>query len=143
MAGETFGIGEQRGLGAENAESLRGILLHGDELDEVVDAEAAADAGHAAGGQGVIGAGDVIAHGLRRPAADEDRARVPDPIEIGGRVHGEVLGSEPVRNRTRLAEVGRDDGEAIAGEGFARYGIISAEQFRFGDDRLWPGQRVW
>jgi hypothetical protein len=80
-------------LRAECAHCLCRILLHGDELDEVVDAEAAAHAGHAAGGQRVVGSGDVVAHGLRGPAAYEDRACVPHPIEIAGRVDGEVLGA--------------------------------------------------
>ena len=68
--------------GPSTRSALRSILLHGDELDEVVDAQAAAHARHAAGGQRVIGARDVIAHGLRRPAAHEDRTRICDPVEI-------------------------------------------------------------
>src|ERR1035437_9509002 len=69
---EAFGFGQQCSRRAKYAHSLCRILLYGDELDEIVDAEAAAHSRHSAGGQGVIGAGNVITHGLRGPAAHED-----------------------------------------------------------------------
>src|ERR1039458_10388212 len=65
VGGEAFGLGQQCRGRAKYAHSLCRILLHGDELDEIVDAEAAAHSRHSAGGQSVIGAGDVIAHGVR------------------------------------------------------------------------------
>ena len=102
MAGEAFGFGETHGLRTESLHGCRRVFLHGDELHEVVDAEAAAHAGHAAGGQGVIGAGDVISHGLRGPAADEDGAGVRDPVEVGDGVDGEMLGGEAVGDAARF-----------------------------------------
>src|ERR1035437_2068420 len=73
VGGEAFGFSQQCRGRAKYAHSLCRILLHGDELDEIVDAEAAAHSRHSAAEQGVMGAGDVIAHGLRGPAAHEDR----------------------------------------------------------------------
>ena len=74
-----FGFGKADGVGAESCESLRRVLLDGDEFDEIHDAEASADGCHAAGGEGVVWSGDVVAHGLRRMVADEDAAGVLDP----------------------------------------------------------------
>src|ERR1035437_4917517 len=61
VSGEAFGFSQEGRRRAECAHSLCRILLHGDELYEIVDAEAATHSRHAAGGQSVIGAGDVIA----------------------------------------------------------------------------------
>jgi hypothetical protein len=44
VAGEAFGFGQRMAWGRALRGLLRVYILHGDELDEVVDAEAAADA---------------------------------------------------------------------------------------------------
>ena len=51
----------------------------------------AADATDAARRQNVVGSGDVVAHRLRSGVADEDRARVLDPLKVGSGVNGEML----------------------------------------------------
>ena len=56
----------------------------------------------AASGKNVVGAGDVVAHGLRSEGADEDRAGVLDPGKIGESVDGQVLGSEAIGEGLRL-----------------------------------------
>ncbi len=62
----------------------------------------AADARHGAGGQRVVGAGDVVAHGLRGPAADEDRACIADPVEVAGGVYCEVFRRDAVGDELRF-----------------------------------------
>ena len=110
----------------EGAGSFGGVFLHGDQLDKVVYAQASANASHSSRGQSVIGSGDVIAHGLRRPAADKHRACILHPIEIGSCIHGEVFGSDAIRDGARFAESGGDDDEAVAREGFAGNRIVAA-----------------
>ena len=61
MGGEAFGMGEGDGRGAELGE--RGFIQpqEAGALHEVEDRQAAGEAGAAAGGEDVVGAGDVIA----------------------------------------------------------------------------------
>ena len=117
VTGQAFGVGKEDCLWSENAQGLLFILLHRDELDEVVDAETAADSRCAAGRQRVIGTGYVIAHRLRRPAANEDGARVDDPAEIGSRVNGEMFWRETIGDGARFFDCGSNDHQAIAIEG--------------------------
>ena len=134
VAGEAFGFGEQHRFRSEGAERFLIVLLHGDELDEVVDAQAAAHARGAAGGQSVIGAGDVIAHGLRGPAADENGTGVLDPIKIDGGVNGEVFGRETVGDGAGFFDCCGDDDEAVAVDGLTGYGVVAAAESCFGDN---------
>ena len=127
------------------------ILLHGDEFDEVVDAESAAHTRHAAGGQRVVGAGDIVAHGLRGPAAHKDRACVLHPVEIACSVYGEVFGCETIGDGARFVYARCNDDQAVAIEGLARNGVVAAAQLRLGNDLFGEigargdedGQRLW
>src|SRR4051794_27841806 len=58
MAGEPLRFCDQRGMRTKLRNSLRRIFLHGDELDEIVDAQAPPHARHPAGGQRMVGTGD-------------------------------------------------------------------------------------
>ena len=77
--------------GTELPHACARILLHCDQLDEVIDAEPAANPRHTPGRQGVIGARDVVAHGLSGPAPDKYRAGVVNPIKIFAAVNGQML----------------------------------------------------
>ena len=66
-------------------------FLDGYELDEIENAETATEAGLPGGGQNVVGAGGVIAHGLRRVVANEDGACVSNVRQVFAR-DGDVLG---------------------------------------------------
>src|SRR5579871_6058694 len=59
VGGEAFGFGDQCGVRAKGGDALRRIFLDGDQFDEIVDTQPPAHPGHAAGGQGVIGSGNV------------------------------------------------------------------------------------
>jgi hypothetical protein len=64
MSRQSLGIGEPNGGRTELLHSGLRIFLNGYELYEVEHAEAAADAREPAGGQRVVGAGDVVAQRL-------------------------------------------------------------------------------
>ena len=81
----------------------------------------------AAGGQRVIGSGDVVAHGLRRPAADEDRAGVPNPFEVAGGVDGQMLGSDAVGEGAGFVRCGCDDDQAVADRALRLLGCRGAQ----------------
>jgi hypothetical protein len=124
VGGEAFGFGEGDGVGADLAERVEGVLLDGDDLDEVEDGEAAADAAIAAGGEDVVGAGDVVAHGLRGVVADEDGAGVLDPAKVGAGVDGEVLRGEAVGEGLGFLRGGGDEDEALSVEGLEGDGVV-------------------
>src|SRR6266702_2100983 len=54
VACQSFGLCEQNCLGAECAQALRRVLLHGDEFQEIIDAQSATETSGSARGQGVI-----------------------------------------------------------------------------------------
>ena len=82
----------------------RRILLHGNQLHEIIHAQSAAHARHSARGQRVIRPGDVVAHRLRRPSAHKHRARVLHPLQIVRRIHGQMLGRQAIRDFARFLE---------------------------------------
>ncbi len=81
--------------GAILARPFASNLLHGDDLQEVVDAQPAAKAGGAGSGQNMIRPGGIVPGRLRRIVADENRARTVHPGEIVI-VDREVFGSDAV-----------------------------------------------
>ena len=60
MGPETFGFGERCDHRCKVAKSLEMKLLHGDDLQEIVDAQAAANASCTRSGQNVIGTGSIV-----------------------------------------------------------------------------------
>ena len=151
MGSKAFGFGQQSGVRTENTQGLLRVLLHCDEFDEVVDAEAAADTRCAAGWQRVVGSGNVVAHGLRGPAAYKDRAGVPHPVEVAGGIYGEVFGRETIGDGVRFVYARCNDDQAVAVEGLARDRIFAAPELCLGDDLFGEistrgdedGQRLW
>ena len=125
MTMQTFSFGERDSCGTESPQAVRLIFLHGDDLEEVGDAEASAHASEAAGGECVVGAGDVVAERLRRIWADEDGAGVADPCEVGFAVDGEVFGGESVGDLVCFVGGASHDCGAVATDGFASGGIGS------------------
>ena len=134
MAGEAFGFGDADGLLSQGYDGCRFVLLDGDELDVIHHTQAAADGGHAACGQGVIGAGDVVSQWLRGEWTDEDRAGVANPREIGLSVDGEVLGGETIRNVVSLVCTADNDGVAVVANGFTGDCVGPCLPFDFGNN---------
>src|ERR1700722_5951823 len=93
---QAFGLGERNRRGTKPLDSLSLILLDCNELQEVRHAEATANSRQTACWQCVIWARDVVAHGLCRIAANEDRARVGYPFQVSLRVNRQMLRSEAV-----------------------------------------------
>jgi len=96
VAVEAFCFSKNDGGWTESVDARGGVLLHGDDFEEVCDAQPSADRSERTGGQGVIGAGNVVSQRLRGMWADEDRAGVADPGEVGVGVDGEMFGGEAV-----------------------------------------------
>ena len=72
----------------------------------------------------MVRAGHVVAHGLRRPIAQEDGAGVLDLAEVVHRmphVHLQMLGRYHVHRLDGLRHVAHDDDEPLAFERLARY----------------------
>ena len=85
-------------------------------------AQGSCEAGRAAGGQGVVGAGQVVAHGLGRVGAQEDGAGVPDPLRQGfGILHQQfkVLRGEAVAEAGGFPQVVAHHDQAPVVEGLA------------------------
>jgi len=82
VGGEAFRFGERLDDGSDPAQAGGGEFLHGDDFDEVEDAETATEAGGACGGEDVVSAGSVVSGRLRRVVADEDGAGVAQGGEI-------------------------------------------------------------
>ncbi len=93
-------------------------------------------------GKRVIRAGDVVAHGLRGPAANKNRARILNPLEIARRIDGEVFGRKTIGDVARLVDDLATNHKAVALESLARDGIVAAAQLCFGDDRFAPDLRA-
>ena len=109
-----------RSSASASVTTWRGDLAQGglvvvDDVDaaqERLHRQAAAVAGAAAGGQHVVGAGDVVAEADRRERPDEDGAGVADPRGDRGRVAGldlQVLGGVGVDDRQPGVEVVDED----------------------------------
>ena len=113
-------------------------------LEEVVDRQARREARRAAGGQHVVGAGHIVADGLRGVAAEEDRAGVAHPVgQPLGLVHREldVLGRDAVDQAGRVVQR-RDDHRAVVAPGSG--GVVAGRQRRQlpldrGDHRVGEG----
>jgi hypothetical protein len=103
---------------ADGAQRLRRHAGQRRALEEVHDRQARGEAGRAGGGKDVVRAAHVVADGLGRPAAHEDRAGVADAFRQRlGVLHAELemFGRDPVRQRHGLVEVaGHDDGAVVA-----------------------------
>ncbi len=113
---ESLRLGQQHGLRTKLGQRFRGILLHRDELEKIEYAQAPSLRGQAARGQCVIGAGDVIAHRLRRIFSHEDAARIADPLQILRTIDGEVFGREQIHQVARLGLCLRDEDVSVRSE---------------------------
>src|SRR5437660_12135898 len=76
MGLETLDLGQRFHGFSYLVQAVAGEFLDGDELDEVENTKAAAEAGLPGGWQNVVGTGGVIARSLRRVVANEDGACV-------------------------------------------------------------------
>ena len=83
---QTLPLGKIGNAGGNLAQRLPGVVKKAGFLDEVVHAQGAGEAGGAAGGQGVVGACEVIPQRLGHVAAQEDAARVLDLVQHAERV---------------------------------------------------------
>ena len=95
MGGQVLGAAEGVDPGGDVGQRVAVALDHVDDLEVGVDRQAAGVPGGAAGGQHVVGAGQVVAERDRAVGADEDRAGVADLGRDLGRVLGldlQVLG---------------------------------------------------
>ena len=118
VGGQSLEVGERHAGLPQHLEVAPVEAGHARPLQEVVHAQGGAEAGGAGGGQGVIGARDIVAQRDRGIGTDEDRARV---LHLGGerrRIGGdqlEVLGREVVGHLHRLVQVGHDHDAAVGG----------------------------
>src|SRR6266576_5296602 len=113
MSLETLDLGQRFHGFSYLVQAVAGKFLDGDELDEVENTEAAAEAGLPGSWQNVVGAGGVIARSLRRVVANEDGAGVSNEREIfaSGR---DVLGGESVCPRAGLLTgFGKENGSLL------------------------------
>src|SRR5271157_3111065 len=95
MGAKAFGFGEGSDHGRKLAQSFYIEVLYGDDLYEVVDAQATAKPRRSRRGQNVIGAGRIISSRLRRVVANEDRRGITYLGKIAS-INREVLRSDPI-----------------------------------------------
>src|SRR5690349_17001485 len=76
MGPETLDLGKSFHGFSYLVQTVEGKFLDGYEFYEIENAESAAEARLTGGGQNVVGAGGVVARGLRRVVANEDGACV-------------------------------------------------------------------
>ena len=98
------------------------VLDDGGLLHEIVHGKRRRVAGRAAGGQRVVGAGLVIAHGLRRPRPQEDGAGVADGAQIlhgALHVHLQMLGRNDVHHLQGLIHGSAHEDEPVIVKGGA------------------------
>ena len=118
MGFEAFGAGEGGDGRGEFAEGGLGQVLHGDHFQVVGDGEAAAQAGGAAGGEDVVGAGCVVAGGFGTEGADEDAAGVADAGEQRLVGDAEVLGGEAIGDFDGFVETAYEDDGGVLRDRF-------------------------
>ena len=108
--------------GARRAKPAARNFLHADALHKIGDRKAAARAGHAAGGQHMIGAAGVVAERLRAPVAEENASGGVDAIEQAARDAGqsEMLGRKKIDEANGVREIARDKHRAAFGKRAAR-----------------------
>ena len=107
MGGEALLLGKAAHLPAVPLQGLPGVVAELGLFDEVIHRQGAVKPGGAHGGQGVVGPGKVVPHGLRVVAAQEDGAGVFDhPQVVEGVIHRQlqVLRGDAVGHRSRLGE---------------------------------------
>ena len=116
MTGETLLVRKARDVRRQLPEGLRGVIGVLNLLDEIVHRQGTAEAGGAGGGQGVVGAAQIVAQGLRAAAAQEDGARVLHGVQIiEGVVHADlqVLRGHGVCDLNAAGEIVRHDDLAV------------------------------
>ena len=114
---QAFGFGHCDDGFGESAQTVWGEFLEGHLAVETVEVDPAEGSGPAAGRQGVVGAGSVVARALRGPGADEDAACRRDAVGDAPGVAGgedEVLGGVGVGEGDELLLVVEDDAAAVA-----------------------------
>ena len=109
-------LGKIGNAGGNLAQRLPGVVKKAGFLDEIVHAQGAGEAGGAAGGQGVVGACEVITQRLGHVAAQEDAARILDLVQHAERVFHtdfQMLGCNDVAGLNGLVQVRTDDDLAV------------------------------
>jgi hypothetical protein len=112
---KAFGLRQTFGGGADGFQRLGGHLRQRGALQEVEDREAGGKPGRARGGQDVVRAADVVADGLGRVGAQEDRAGMGDlwpGLGIGG-AKLQMFGGDAVGQRCGLGRLAGDDDRAV------------------------------
>ena len=105
-------LGKVGDAGLDFAQGFAGVVDEAGLFDEIIHAQRAAEPRGAAGGQRVVGAGKVIAQGLRHVFAQEDAARVLDIVEHCKRIiHADLqmLGRDDVHGVDGFLHVVGDD----------------------------------
>ena len=116
MGVQALPLGKIRNAGGNGLQRLAGVIQKAGLLHKVVHAQRAGEAGRAAGGQGVVGPGEVIAQRLRDVPPQEDAARIFDLVQHAeGVLHADfqVLGCDDVAGFNGLVEVGAEDDLAV------------------------------
>ena len=116
MGVQALPLGKIGNAGGNLAQRLPGVVKKAGFLDKIVHAQGAGEAGGAAGGQGVVGACEVIAQRLGHVAAQEDAARVLDLVQHAERVFHtdfQMLGCNDVAGLNGLVQVRTDDDLAV------------------------------
>ena len=121
VGGEALGIGEGHRGGADIGE--RGTVERdpGGALEEIIYRQARGEAGGAGGGQDMVGAGDVVANGLRAVGAQENGAGMADIGEDSFRIlqhELQMFGCDAVGEADGLRPVlHQDDGAVLVPAG--------------------------
>ena len=124
MTRKPLGLGQGDRRRTQPRQCGRAVFLHGDDLEEVEDAQPAANPGEAASGQGMVRSGDVVPHGLGRVRPDEHR--------VGRSIHAEMLRRQSIGDHPRLlARSGKKD-EAMLAQGLPCSGIRLHPRFQLG-----------
>lgn len=120
MGGQVLGYREGVDAGGEGLEAFLVVFDDFDRLHEGVHAEACGEAGGAAGGQHVVGAGHVVAQRHRGVRTAEDGTGVLDALDDRIGILGlnlKVFGGVGVGRVDGLVEtVGQHDGRLGAGQ---------------------------
>src|SRR5437763_16968792 len=95
MGVQAFDLGERCDHRRDLPQARPGQLLYGNQFYEIENAQPAAKAGGSASWQNMIRSRCVVARGLRRVVAHEDRTRVANKRKVW-RVDRNMLGSEVV-----------------------------------------------
>ena len=158
VSGQTFGLGNLHGGGAQLGEVVLAQSHHRHGAHEMMHAEGRSESGGAAGGHHMAGAGDVVAHYLRGKLTQEEAPGVFDLAGPGPRVgdhQAQVLRRDSIGQLYGLFQIIQHHRPPLPFQGLPghfspwRGGQLPvqlqfnlAEQFFRGGDQYRGGQRV-